>query len=676
MITTNNDSEPSPDDHQNESPEEKQAREEREYRAGVEDLVKEMQARIATGFKAGERREELLAERRPEGVRAQSHVVHPRPGIPKGTTKEIIAIEKTARAIQEGSRLSLTTGRILASRGFSEGSELATFLKPSLEPHVRRIPSLLGLKEARTEVSRAISEAKPITIVCDYDADGTTSAAILTRFLRDVGAKNVRVISPDRNKEGHGLNSERVQQAAKRGKGGLLIVLDFGTKSHQELALAKKLGLRTLVIDHHHQPEGEALAADAFINPQRPNCGFHNDNLCTAGLTWLVTHAVRKKLMRGADQELAERAKKTSIRPLLALAALGTVADVVPLTPSNRAIVSHGLKEMNRTPIKGLQELMALASVRAPVSAEDLGYKLAPRLNALTRMMPRSQRGKTAGMLMTELLSTPVRKRARALAEFADERNRRRKELERLVTHKVVKELEAKPFVPNVIFVTNQEFKGAVHGIIAARLTDRYARPAFVMTKDGQGNFVGSARSRSGVHLAEILEQCGDLIAKGGGHAAAAGFTLPEENLLAFKNRVRAGVKKSMGNEGIIVPTVNADVVVTVSELLSESSTLMGELKKLEPCGHGHPAAKIALEGLTIATIERVDNRHLKVWFRQDNANIYGMLWNNRRHPALNIGGKVDLVAKPFVEKRNSLHNQEKQSLRLELLAIKASTNR
>ena len=676
MITVSNDNVPSPEGEDRDEHEAAQAREREQYKRDLDKLIEELKERVSKRVQAGKDQQETLASRGPEKARPQSHAVHPRPGIPERTASEIVQLEKTARNIQEQHGVSLPMGQILAARGLSEGKEVSSFLKPTLEPHVKRIPSLLGVKEARSEIVRAISKEKPITIVCDYDADGTTSAAILTRFLRDVGVKNLKVLSPDRNREGHGLNDERVQQAAKRGKDGLLIVLDFGTKNHGELALAKELGLRTLVIDHHHQPEGEALPADAFINPQRPECGFHKDDMCTAGLTWLVTHAVRNKLMRGSDENLAERAKATRMRPLLALAALGTVADVVPLTPSNRALVTAGLKEMNRTPIKGLKELMALSGVRSPVSAEDLGFAIAPRLNALTRMIAAPRRGKTAGMLMTDLLSTPVRKRAREFAELADERNRRRKELERLVTHKVVKSLEAKPFVPNVIFVADQEFKGAVHGIIAARLVDRYARPAFVMTRDGEGNYVGSARSGSGVHLAKIIEQCGDIITKGGGHAAAAGFTLPEENLLTFKNRVRSAVKKSLGTSGIVAPTVNADIVLTIPELLANGASFVKELKLLEPCGRANPSPKVALEGLSVATIERIDNRHLKVWFRQGNGHMYGMLWNHRRHPALNIGGKVDIVAKPFLEKRNAIHNAEKQSLRLEVLAVRATTER
>lgn len=608
-------------------------------------------------------KQKLLSSREP------SKAVHPVPEHDSLSSKKTLLLERAATDISNSYNLSTVTSRLLASRGFSPGSDLDEFLKPRLTKFTKRASSMLGLKEVRSEIARAIVDKTPVTIACDYDADGTTSAAILKRFLRDVGIR-ASVLSPDRNTEGHGLNQRLVAEAAK--KGGLLIALDFGTKSPEELSVAREYGLKTVVIDHHHQPDDTQIEVDGFINPRRTGCGFGNEDLCTAGLTWLVTHAVRQHLLRSKNSELSAMAKRSSVKPLLALAALGTIADVVELTPCNRAIVAAGLREMDHTPIKGLRELKLLCGIDKPIQAEDLGFGIAPRLNAISRMTARQKGGKTAGMLMVDLLSTQTTHKSRELAELADDKNRQRKELQKLVTSNVIKKLEATKKLPPVIFVTEQEFKGSIQGIIASKLVDRYSRPAFVMRADGDGTYVGSARGVSGLHLAEVIDECRDLVERGGGHAGAAGFSVLEANLPKFKKKVTNIIERNLKGKAPL-PVIKSDIVVSLAELKQAGPALFKELHRIEPFGRGNVAPRFYLEKLSVASVQRIDHRHMKLWLREGKEYAFGIIWNHRRHPAVSVGASIDVVARPVLETRNAIHNRERQALQLDLLAVKPS---
>lgn len=629
------------------------------------EILRDVRAQIKLGALQTER---LHNRERP--TNKASLAVHAEPSLEELSGAKLVRRERTALTIAETNDLSIVTARVLAHRGFKNDGVLDGFLSPKINEHIARLGDLKGLRAATKIITSAVKANESITIICDYDADGTTSAAILSRFLRSLGA-TVNVLSPDRNREGHGLNIRRVEEAAARGA-KLVIALDFGTKSHTEIARARELGMKTVVIDHHHKPDGPELPVDALINPRQDGCGFGHEDVCSAGLTWLVAAHLRKHLMKGADPLLRNLAKRSNVRSLLPLAALGTIADVVELTPCNRAIVAAGLHELDRTKIKGLKALKDLAGITGAATAEDLGFGLGPRLNALSRMLRTPEGKKTAGMLMVELLTTPSRKRGYELAELADTKNKERKELENLVAKKIIEKVEASGTLPPVLFVSEHEFNGAIQGIIAARLVERYNRPAFVMRADEAGLLVGSARGVPGVHLAKILEKTKHLIERGGGHPGAAGFSLRAENLPAFEKAVTRLVNAALKG-GDAKRIERADVAVTVKELNTAGAHLIDEFKLIEPFGRGNPAPKLFVDRLTVASIERLDNKHLKVWFRQGDEYIYGFLWRHRSHPALAVGAMVDVVAKPFLETRNADHNREKQVIKLELLAVKSS---
>jgi single-stranded-DNA-specific exonuclease len=629
------------------------------------DVLRDVRAQLERGA----RRRETSGEIHRGAVKAPL-TVYPEPALETASGATLIKHERNAAAIAATHDLSIITARLLAARGFRNGRVLDDFLSPQLKPHLARLETLTGLSAAIDILIDGVRTGKPITLVCDYDADGTTSAAILWRFLRGVGAA-VKVLSPDRGTEGHGLNTRLIDATARRGV-GILVALDFGTKSHAELARARDHGLQTIVIDHHHKPEGPPLPTDALINPRQDGCGFHAEDVCTAGLAWLVASALRDRLRRDPDHRLAARAARASTQALLPLAALGTIADVVELTPCNRALVAAGLTELDRTSNKGLRALKEVAGITAGATATDLGFGLGPRLNALSRMLHEPLDGKTPGMVMTELLTTPSTRRATELAELADQKNVARKELEKLVFKQITEQIEARGALGDVIFVADHEFAGWIQGILASRLVERYNRPAFVMRRDPAGLLVGSARGVPGVHLAEILEQTRELIERGGGHPAAAGFSLRPENLPAFEAAVTQLVRRSLGGRE---PgrRETADIAVSVKEIRAAGPVLIEEFARLEPCGRGNPAPSLFIDRLAVAAIERYDNRHLKVWFRQGDDYIYGFLWNHRVHPALTVGATVDVVARPFLDTRGATHNREKQSIKLELRAIRGT---
>jgi single-stranded-DNA-specific exonuclease len=493
------------------------------------------------------------------------------------------------------------TARILAARGHDVASA-GGFLSP-LDGPLHDPALLLGLPAAVARIERAIERSEHIRLVTDYDVDGTTSCLILHAALdrRIQAAGSHAVVSyhvPDRFREGYGLSALAVETAAADGV-NLLVTADIGVRDHVTVAQARAAGLDVIVVDHH-LPAGEAVPADALavICPPQAGCPYPNKALAACGVSLKLATAL-----------LAETPRRDEIlRSLFKLAAIGTVADVVDLsTPENRGIVARGLAALNTDRHgPGLAALLEVAGA-APgrLNAGDLGFRIGPRINAAGRL-------KDANAVV-RLLRERDPAAAKAQAHALDALNRERQGIQEAL---VTKALDGVPSpVPGFVVVWGPEDEGwhrGVVGIVASKVRDRIHRPAAVVSVMGE-SATGSIRSVPAVHAVRALDAVSDLLLRYGGHAAAAGFSVPAAKLPELAARLAAWVDANAGVEEL-VPVASVDATTPGAGV---TLALLRELEALEPCGKGNPSARLVVEG-AVSGIRVVKDRHL--FFQIDGA--------------------------------------------------------
>src|SRR5712671_3099740 len=435
----------------------------------------------------------------------------------------------TAAGAEQGSRLAAelgllpAVGRALWARGVRDAEAAQRFLEPRLE----QLPDPFGLKgidAAVARVQRALEAREAICVYGDYDVDGVTSTALLVSVLRKLascapgGGAPARIdyYVPNRLIEGYGLNLEAMKKLAGRGT-RLLVSADCGVTAVAEIDGAARLGLDVVVIDHHTaaQLAEDLPRAVAILNPHQPGCSFPGRELAAVGVAFHLLLALRKRL-RDQGWFNAQR-PEPNLREQLDLVALGTIADVVPLTGPNRVLVHFGLRELARGARVGVLALKSVAQMAGEVSCSDVGFKLGPRLNAAGRLADASV---GVRLLLSEDLAE-----ARALAEQLDRANAERQELQARIADEAVskaRELGDR----RALVVSSPGWHVGVVGIVASRLVERFHRPALVLCEDEGGTTKGSGRSIEGFHLYDALASCAAHLTRFGGHRHAAGVTL------------------------------------------------------------------------------------------------------------------------------------------------------
>jgi single-stranded-DNA-specific exonuclease len=482
-------------------------------------------------------------------------------------------------------------GRILAGRGF-DSATAAAWLDGSDSFHDPF--ALAGMPEAVITVGIAVREKRRIAVYGDYDADGVTACAMLTRALRRSGADVLPYI-PNRMTEGYGLHAAALEDLASRGV-DCVITVDCGTSS-VEVAQGRPPGMRLVITDHHLPlaPDGSppALApADALVNPKRPDCSYPFDGLAGAGVAWKLLSALESEAVVAPG--CAEEA--------LGLAALGTVADMMPLRGENRAIVARGLAALSESPPLGLRVLCELAGVRLPLRASDLAFGVAPRINAAGRMED--------AKLALALCLCEDEDEARQLAAQLCAHNADR---QRAVSAALAEAEERLPSIDDgapAIVLGDPGWPMGIVGLVAGRLAERYARPAFVVCLDPE-EAKGSARSVRGLHVVRVLDAARSVLRRYGGHAAAAGFSLDAGNFEEFARLVAAGVAEQLG--GAAPERIHhVDAEVSVADL---TPALCRELAALEPCGQGNPEPLLALSGCRVLATSTfgAEGQHLRL---------------------------------------------------------------
>lgn len=481
----------------------------------------------------------------------------------------------------------------------------------------------LGIADMGVTVDRiegAILAREPVAVYGDYDTDGVTATALLAQTLTALDA-DARPYIPNRFDEGYGLNTEALSALKAQGI-KLAITVDCGIRSHDEAAHAKKIGLDLIISDHHHV--GDSLPeALAVINPKRADDTYAEKMLAGVGLAYKIAQAlVRRRSpqpINGSD--------------VLDLVALGTVADLAPLTGENRALVRKGLSVLNKAKREGIKSLLSMAGVKpGAVDAGTIGFTLGPRLNAAGRL--------ESALAAYDLLMTQDHAAADDLAGKLNHQNRERQELTKQITAHASELALAKGDDTPFLFAAHESFNPGVVGLAAARLTEEFYRPAAVASI-GDSETKGSARSIKEFHITEALDRCADLLIRHGGHAAAAGFTVANENVEALAERLRQVAAEELAGEDLR-PALRVDMNAQPADLTLE---LAKELRQLEPCGYGNPAPLFSAHGLQPRYPKAIggDGTHLKVYLFDGTRTVEAIAFR-QAHWLANMPKRVDVV--------------------------------
>jgi single-stranded-DNA-specific exonuclease len=484
--------------------------------------------------------------------------------------------------------------QILFNRGYATDADARAYLNG--KPNFDNDPfQMTGMRKAVERIRFAIQHNEPIAIYGDYDVDGVTATALLVETLRHLNA-DVRGYIPNRFEEGYGLNTNALDELKADGV-QLVITVDCGIRSPSEALHAQTIGLDLIISDHHH-PDGENLPpALAVINPKQHGDIYPDKDLAGVGIAYKIAEA----LLEDGQSSVVNGQRLNS---LLDLVALGTVADLAPLVGENRVLVRKGLRQMRQTSRQGLFSLAAVAELNlAKVNAGNIGFGLGPRLNAAGRLKE--------ALAAFELLTTNDVFKAGELAQQLDMQNRERQRITRDMQTRA--EEIAIDDDPNayLLFAADENFNSGVVGLAASRLTEKYYRPAIVASK-GEEETRGSCRSIPEFHITDALDQCADLLVRHGGHAAAAGFTVRNENLSALVSRLKAIAQEKLSAEEL-KPTVTADAEVSLVEIRPDLYEKC--LRYLEPTGYGNREASFVARRVRVKSSRTVgaDAKHLKL---------------------------------------------------------------
>ena len=479
-------------------------------------------------------------------------------------------------------RLHPLAARVLDARGLGDPSAAESFLAVRLAD----LPdpfAMAGMDAAVARIVHAVESGERIACYGDYDVDGVTSTALLAGFLRAAGGE-VTIYTPHRLVEGYGLNAGAVERLARQGV-RLLVTLDCGITSVDEVRTAAGLGLDTVVVDHHTVPV-ELPAAAAILNPHRPGCAYPAKELAAVGVTFALAMALRRRLRERG--RFGGGRSEPNLRAALDLVALGTVADVVPLVGTNRILVRWGLEELARGRRPGLRALKRVAGIAegAPVSAGQVAFRLAPRINAAGRL---DDAGRGVRLLLEEDAA-----RARALAEELDRENQARQEIERRMLDEALADATVRVRAgARGLVLARDGWHAGVVGIVAARVAERFHRPAVLVGVGEDGTGKGSGRSIEGFHLYDALAACAGHLKAFGGHRHAAGVTVTREAVPRFREAFEAHAAARIADEDL-VPRCRIDGWVAEADLTDRAAE---DLDRLGPFGAGHPEPVFALRG-------------------------------------------------------------------------------
>jgi single-stranded-DNA-specific exonuclease len=506
-----------------------------------------------------------------------------------------------AEALAKEARLPLVLAELLVARGITHAVDAFTFLNPETT-HLHDPFLMLGMTAAVERLEAAIALREPVLLYGDYDVDGTTAVVLLKTAIEMLGGV-ARFHVPHRLLEGYGLQSSVLEAAHAEGA-RLVITVDTGMRAFKEAETARDLGLDLIITDHHLLQADETMpAALAVLNPNQPGCPYPEKSLCGAAIALKLAQAV-------LERRDPARTREKTLPSFLKMAAIATIADAVPLKGENRVIASLGLKELRKPVGAGLRALFAVAALdpaAKQLTGFDIGFRIAPRINAAGRMDVASE--------VIELFTTRDQARATELAAKLERLNRERRETEAEALSAIEAQLASDPeqAANRLLVIDGDGWHRGVIGILASRVVERTAKPAIVISvEDGVAS--GSGRSVDGFALLDAIESCADLFTRFGGHAFAVGFSLPTEALPELKRRLRLYAEEHLADRE---PERRLHIHAELP-LDRITPVLVGWLRKLEPLGHGNPEPMFVARRVRLVSAPRLmKERHIRLELAQ-----------------------------------------------------------
>lgn len=554
------------------------------------------------------------------------------------------AVERLARSLDA----SPIVAQLLLNRGIDDPAAARTFLDCPLAG-LRPPAALPGAGEAADRLWQAARSRRRITVYSDYDADGVTGAAILVQALRHIGA-DVDFYVPNRLEEGYGLNADALRKLAEAGT-KVVVTVDCGITSCAEAEIAREVGIELIVTDHH-EPKDVMPSAAVIVHPRLAGSTTFG-GLSGSGVAFKVAWLL---CQRASGSDKVEPRLREFLLDAVGFAALGLIADVVPLQDENRIYVRHGLHRLRTAPTVGI--CMLLESAKIPsgsaLRAEDIAFKVAPRLNAAGRL--------GCARLVVDLLTTPSPERARELTRFLEDQNLQRQSLERKILAEARDQIESNEVHRGAALVlASADWHPGVVGIVAGRLTDLFGRPTLVIALKGELG-VGSGRSVPGFDLNAALSECGHLLAGHGGHAAAAGFKIHANRVDELRSRFAMLVAQHTP-QGTPAPELVLDAEVPLHAL---TPGLVAQLDRLEPYGSHNPRPKFLATELLIAGEPRKvggGERHLSFRVQQGTTNMRAIAFGcaERCEELMADAGRCCIAFTPRINEWNGRRSVEMQ---------------
>src|SRR5579864_2995120 len=523
--------------------------------------------------------------------------------------------------------IAAPAARVLCARGLSEPEAARRFLSPAAsdlhDPYL-----LKDMDRAAPRLARAVEQRESILLYGDYDVDGTTALVVLKKTIDLVGG-NATCYVPHRLRDGYGMKSEVVEAAAAEGV-SLIVSVDTGIRANDVVRHAAGLGIEVIVTDHH-LPQAELPPALAVLNPNRPDCGYPEKNLCGAGVALKLADA----LMSTLGWETARRQRL--IDSFLKIVAIATVADVVPLTGENRVIVKRGLAGLRSVKNPGLRALLEVSGLEhgTSPSARDVAFRIAPRINAAGRMASASD--------VLELFLTGDEARARVLAAQLHDLNQERQQTEADITRAIVEQCWAQPVTDQdaALVFAGEGWHPGVVGIVASRVVERFHRPAFVLgLEDGVAR--GSGRSIRVFHLLEALESMPELFKKFGGNRQAAGETLEAGGVDEFRARLRAYAAARL-TPADFEPVIEIESEIDFGEI---NDRAVADVLNLAPFGFGNPAPLFVARAVEVAApLDIRNDKHVFLRLKSRGRTLHAKAWNFAERAAeLAPGTRIDVA--------------------------------
>ena len=560
-------------------------------------------------------------------------------------------------------RMSPVLANLLVQRGIDTVEKANKFFNPQLcdlhDPFLMK-----DMDRAVERIERAITNQEMIMVYGDYDVDGTTAVALVYKFLKQIGHKNLVFYIPDRYNDGYGISVKGIDFAARKGV-TLAIALDCGIKAVEKVVYAKEKGVDFIICDHH-LPAEEIPRAVAVLDPKRTDCTYPFDELSGCGVGFKLVQAYAQK----------HNIPFSSIEPLLDLLVVSIASDIVSLTDENRILAHYGLRRLNNAPSEGLSSIIRICNlVEHDITIDDIVFKIGPRINAAGRMRVAENDDydvPSGGYAAVKLLVEGNEAAAHEFGGMIDEFNQERKTIDRSVTQEAHDYVESHPEIKQrkSTVIYNPKWMKGIVGIVASRLIETYYRPTVVLTKSN-GFVTGSARSIPGFDLYQAVESCADILENFGGHMYAAGLTLREEKVEEFTRRFNDYVEANIDPQ-ILVPQVDIDSELLFSDITPD---FYNELNRFQPFGPGNNLPVFASRRVINngdAKLVGADLEHLRMDLMQSerpNARIQTIAFQQPTHYEWVRSGRPIDICYQIVENRY----RGKVSMQLRIKDIKRS---